>query len=234
VSRARVGGSGGNPVAVLTREKRASIFARLTLAEERLSMDRTKPLLALALALGGLTLFPAAAAQAATTHQPATFIGATITPTCISGTGEFPCEPGQVYNNRLIQVHESCDTGKIPGHPQGDLSTPSPPNVLDPGHYSGVVNGSEANGANVYLKDDTGNGLYVFHFDLSPNQPSFTGDMLILSQGATGDTGEYSVTGQRSIGPLPGCSNSAPAKKCKKKGKKSEAQSAKKKKCKKK
>ncbi len=189
--------------------------------------------LKLVLALGALTLLPAAAAQAATTEQPATFIGANITPTCTSGTGEFPCEPGQVYPSRRIQVHESCDTG-MPGHPQGILSTPSPPNVLDPGKYDGVVNGSEADGASVHLTDQTGNGTYIFDFDLSPNQASFTGEMSILSTGATGDTGDYSVTGQRTLGPIPGCGGPA-KKKCKKKrGKKSEAQFAKKKKCKKK
>ncbi len=190
--------------------------------------------LKLALALGAVTLLPAAGAQAATTGLPATFIGATITPTCTSGSGEFPCEPGRVYNSRLIQVHESCGPGPNGGIPQGILSTPSPPNVLDPGKYSGVVNGSEAEGANVHLEDQTSNGIYIFNFVLSPNQPSFTGDMSILPTGATGDTGKYSVTGQRSVGPIPGCS--APAKKkCKtKKGKKSDAQFAKKKKCKKK
>ena len=190
--------------------------------------------LKLALALGALTLLPAAVAQAATTDLPATFIGATITPTCTSGSGEFPCEPGRVYTSRRIEVHESCGPGPNAGIPQGILSTPSPPNVLDPGKYSGVVNGSEANGANVHLEDQTSNGIYIFNFDLSPNQPSVTGDMSILPTGATGDTGKYSVTGQRTLGPIPGCSKSAPAKKCKKLGKKSEAQSAKKKKCKKK
>jgi hypothetical protein len=43
-SGVRVGDSGGNPVAVLTREKRARIFARLAPTEGRLIMDRTKPL----------------------------------------------------------------------------------------------------------------------------------------------------------------------------------------------
>jgi hypothetical protein len=200
-------------------------------------MEHPKLFLALALALGSLTLLPAAAAQAATT-QPATFIGATITPTCKSGTGEFPCEPGQVYSNRLIQVHESCagsNTNPTLG-PTGTyaiLSTPNPPNVLDPGQYSGVVSGSEADGAFVHLTDHTPNGNYIFDFDLSPNQASFTGEMSILSTGATGDTGDYSVTGQRTLGPIPGCGGPA-KKKCKKKAKKSEAQSAKKKKCKKK
>jgi hypothetical protein len=83
VSRVTVAGSGGNPVAVLTREKRASIFARLTLAEERLTMDRTK--LVLALALGALTLLPAAAAQAAT-----------ATPTALSFSSLVPSAPQTV------------------------------------------------------------------------------------------------------------------------------------------
>jgi hypothetical protein len=64
VSRVTVGDSGGNPVAVLIREKRARVFARLTPTEGRLILDRTK--LVLALALGALALLPAAAAQAAT------------------------------------------------------------------------------------------------------------------------------------------------------------------------
>ena len=81
-------------------------------------MDRTKPLLALALALGALTLLPAAAAQAATTQVPATFLGANITPTCTSGSGEFPCEPGQVYSSRQINVQERCD-GVLSGPPGG-------------------------------------------------------------------------------------------------------------------
>src|SRR3954471_15780686 len=63
VSQVTVGDSGGNPVAVLIREKPARIFARLTPSEGRLIVDRTK--LFLALALGALFLLPAAGAQAA-------------------------------------------------------------------------------------------------------------------------------------------------------------------------
>jgi hypothetical protein len=194
--------------------------------------------LKLALALGALTLLPAAGAQAATTDEPATFIGANIIATCTSGSGEFPCEPGQTQKGVKIYVHESCDNGINPGFPQGILS--NIPGGIDPdgfrqtGTYRGVVNGSEAEGAGVDLTEQTDNGNYIFDFDLSPNQSSFTGEMSILDTGATGDTGKYSVTGQRTLGPIPGCSQSAPVKKCKKLGKKSEAQSAKKKKCKKK
>jgi hypothetical protein len=64
VSQVTVGDSGGNPVAVLIREKPTRIFARLAPTEGRLTMDRTKRFLALA--LGALFLLPAAAAQAAT------------------------------------------------------------------------------------------------------------------------------------------------------------------------
>jgi hypothetical protein len=191
-------------------------------------MARTK--LLLALALGALTLLPAAAAQAATTHLPATFLGANITATCTSGSGEFPCEPGQVYSFQ-INVQERCD-GVLSGPPGGI----APSGLRDDGRYSGAVNGTEADGAHVSLQVAYDDRIYVYHFELSPNQSSFTGDMLLEPNGAPIDgTGEYSVTGQRTVGPLPGCSNSAPAKKCKKQGKKSQAQSAKKKKkCKKK
>jgi hypothetical protein len=77
VSRVTVGDSGGNPVAVLIREKRARVFARLAPTEGRLIMDRTK--LVLALALGALTLLPAAAAQAAT-----------ATPTSLTFAATYP------------------------------------------------------------------------------------------------------------------------------------------------
>ena len=110
-------------------------------------MDRTKPLLALALALGALTLLPAAAAQAATTQVPATFLGANITPTCTSGSGEFPCEPGQVYSSRQINVQERCD-GVLSGPPGGI----APSGLRDDGRYSGAVNGTEADGAHVSLQ----------------------------------------------------------------------------------
>jgi hypothetical protein len=75
VSRVTVGDSGGNPVAVLIREKRARVFARLAPIEGRLIMDRTK--LVLALALGALTLLPAAAAQAATVTPTALTLAST-------------------------------------------------------------------------------------------------------------------------------------------------------------
>jgi hypothetical protein len=196
----------------------------------------TRLKLALALALGALFLLPAAAAQAV---DPATFTSATLTPSCTLGNGENPCEPGQVYPSRRIEVREFCDRFGVPnaGQAQGELSTPNPPNPLDPNTYQGSVTGSEADGAHVHLtaviREDP-NGFYTFELDLSPNQSFFTGTMEIRDTGATGDTGEYSVTGERSLGPIPGCGKSAPAKKCKKRGKKSEAQSAKKKKCKKK
>jgi hypothetical protein len=193
-------------------------------------MDRTKPLLALALALGALTLLPAAAAQA--DRPPARFTDATFTPTCTAGTGEFPCEPGQVYQGRIIQVQESCK-GDLSGYPGG-----IPPSGLrDPGRYSGFVGGSESPNTSVYLRDYTDEALYVLNADLSPNKPEFTGTWEVTQvpgEAPVDGTGKYSVTGQRSVGPIPGCSGPAKKKKCKKKpGKKSEAQFAKKKKCKK-
>ncbi len=222
--------------AVLTQEKRARIFARLTLAEERLIVDRTKLFFALALALSALTLLPAAAAQAEATYEPASFTNATFTPTCTSGTGEYPCVPGQDYQSSVrIAVQESCrgDLASLPGGI-------APSGLRDPGVYGGYVAGREdtnGSGAIVYLVDRTENANYVLNADLSPNKPGFTGTWEVVQipgEAPIDGTGKYSVTGQRTVGPIPGCSGPVKKKKCKKKpGKKSEAQFAKKKKCKK-
>jgi hypothetical protein len=151
------------------------------------------------------------ASAAGSTHIPARFTDATFTPTCTSGSGEFPCEPGQVYQGRIIAVQESCD-GVLSSLPGG--ITPS--GLRDPGMYSGAVDGD-----NVFLRDKSGGGQYDLYADLSPNNPSFTGTWEVIQEPGEApidNTGEYSVTGSRSTSapPWPGCNKSAPAKKCKK------------------
>ena len=210
--------------------------------------------LKLALALGALTLLPATAAQAAkvtpgaggpasaakSTDFPARFTDATLHATCMSGTGDYACVPGQPYhggNGIAIHVQESCNgtNGALSSLPGGI----APSGLRDDGDYHGGVSGPEDSGAGVILYDYTTNATYTYFLQLYPNQPSVTGHMTInqvLGEGPVDEVGDFSVTGSRSVSapPWPGCDRSAPAKSCKKQGKKSQAQSAKKKKCKKK
>ncbi len=128
------GHSGGNPVAVLTRETRASMFARLTLAEERLIMDRTKPLLALA--LGALALLPVAAAQAATAAPNALSFSSSLGVASAPQTVIYVGPParvgidGQTFQSHpFSQTNDGCNSLPASGNGQCAVSVTFTPNI---------------------------------------------------------------------------------------------------------